>query len=355
MSFYQPSLSLHDILDALSTQAALRNQQERPNDRRSQYRGDYGRPGNGGNVQNAYFQSPYYHAERPQTAYYRPSYYAEDPYETPQYIDLGNSRNVQQRQQYPDYLPEILRAFIDPREAQAQAEDEPEESQDVDEPRENVEASFNPLLAALAGKPLSQSDVEASRKGPETEVAEPTPTSESNDAVKAAASLNVPSTDAVRSEAPSPIPEPLQVSKPQTRRGLPFSPEVNVYDTTDAYMVVMALPGANSKAFRIDYHPSSHELLIKGSLDKKFDFETKSLRVSELKTGKFERSIKLPVVPRIKDEEIKATYSNGLLQVKIPKILNDEAQHPPKRRIVIESVPDEELEFEQHPNPEMPL
>ena len=152
------------------------------------------------------------------------------------------------------------------------------------------------------------------------------------------------------SPSPAPIPEPLQISKPETRLDLPFSPEVNVYDQPDLYVVVLALPGANSKAFKIDYHPSSHELLIKGNVIDKLGIDEKYLKFTEIKYGAFERTIKFPVLPRIKDEEIRATYSNGLLQIRVPKLELKE-KPAPKKRITIEDVPDEELEFEENPNP----
>lgn len=155
----------------------------------------------------------------------------------------------------------------------------------------------------------------------------------------------------VHQQAPSPVPDPLQISKPETRLDLPFSPEVNLYDTEDTYHVVLALPGACSKAFRIDYHPSSHELLIKGNIEDKIGIDEKYLKITELKYGAFERTVKFPVLPRIKDESIKASYSNGLLHIKVPKILDGTEKPAPKKRITIEDVPDEELEFEENPNP----
>ncbi|SCU96881.1 LAFA_0G08614g1_1 [Lachancea sp. 'fantastica'] len=352
MSFYQPSLSLYDILDALANQAAVRNQRERPDVRRGTHpRSHHGHHGSGRHraamaspygqtYGQTYGQSPYYYVESPQTSYYRPSYYEEDESEAPYYWNGLNAQQEAQQQAQLDaqqppfgFLPEILRAF-----AGASGAEEPSEG-----------------TAPTAADQASAAEEEVRRaieKNSGEDNAAPT-ASQSN--AEAQDNLSVPAEeevkDTARSEAPSPVPEPLQVSKPQVRRNAPFSPQVNVYDEADAYAVVMALPGASSKSFKIDYHPSSHELLIKGSLDKKFGFDDKNVRVSELHTGKFERSVKFPVIPRIKDEEIKATYCNGLLVIKTPKILDDALQPPPRRHIVIEDVPDEELEFEKNPNP----
>lgn len=162
--------------------------------------------------------------------------------------------------------------------------------------------------------------------------------------------LEKPTRSFAHLSAPTPIPDPLQISKPETRLDLPFSPEVNVYNLDKEYIVVLALPGANSKSFKIDYHPSSHELLVKGKVIDRLGIEEQYLKITEIKYGAFERTVKFPVLPRIQDEEIKATYSNGLLQIKVPKLEITEKPKP-KKRITIEDIPDAELEFEENPNP----
>ncbi|CUS22098.1 LAQU0S04e08174g1_1 [Lachancea quebecensis] len=328
MSFTQPTVSLYDILEALSSQ------QDRSSARRRPHHNNYARPRTRGAYGSPYVQSPYYYAERPQTTYYRPRYYDEDAYDSP-YVVGGRGGYGQQ----PDVLPAILRAFMAQQPAEENEQEEAESPDQLEQDQEPVQVpqiAAQPLAQALADKVLAQAEAESA---------------EENGAEAVDEASDAEQKQAPRSGASSPIPEPLQVSKPQVRMDMPFSPEVNVYDTPEAYVVVLALPGANSKSFKIDYHPSSHELLIKGSLDKKIDVNDKYLRISELKGGKFERSVKFPVVPRIKDEEIKATYANGLLHIKTPKILDDNSQHQPRRRIVIEDVPDEELVFEENPNP----
>ena len=166
----------------------------------------------------------------------------------------------------------------------------------------------------------------------------------------AAGNLEKPSRSFAHLSAPTPIPDPLQISKPETRLDLPFSPEVNIYDLDSEYVVVLALPGANSKSFKIDYHPSSHELLVKGKVIDRLGIDEQYLKITEIKYGAFERTVKFPVLPRIKDDEIKATYTNGLLQIKVPKQEITEKPQP-KKRINIEDIPDAELEFEENPNP----
>ncbi|CCE65153.1 hypothetical protein TPHA_0K00190 [Tetrapisispora phaffii CBS 4417] len=143
----------------------------------------------------------------------------------------------------------------------------------------------------------------------------------------------------------------VQVSKPLSILNKPFSPAVNVYNNENAYDVVVSLPGSDSKSFNLDYHPSSHELIIKGSIDDRFVSDAKYLKVTEIKYGSFKRNIKFPVYPGIKDDSIKATYSNGLLHINIPKLSNEVPKKRAKKSIAIQEVPDEELQFEKNPNP----
>ncbi|SCW04143.1 LAFE_0H07030g1_1 [Lachancea fermentati] len=366
MSFYQPSLSLYDILNALSNQAALRRQQEQPHYRRQQGRrapGVFGQDFEG--YGRGYEYPTRYYSVQPEATYYHPVYYGRDGYDEP----YSTQSAIPDQS---DYLAELLRALAGNTPANYEAENDGDLDNDIEEGQElagseesapantflgeakkeneNIEPNEleNPFVEALKNK------VQEALKGEENNHEEISKNSiepgKEEQAKDTKSALDLP-----KPEIPSPIPDPLQVSKPQRRLDLPFSPEVNVYDSPELYSVVLALPGASSKSFKIDYHPSSHELLIKGNVENKIGIDSKFLRISEVKYGAFERSVKLPVLPRIKDEEIKATYCNGLLQVKIPKIKDDTTKLQPKRRIVIEDVPDEELVFEENPNPVQPM
>ena len=61
--------------------------------------------------------------------------------------------------------------------------------------------------------------------------------------------------------------------------------------------------------------------------------------------------MKFPLFPSIRDDTIKAVFSNGLLKIKVQKVFKDDEKPKPKKIILIEDVPDEELEFEENPNP----
>ncbi|KAH7589823.1 Hsp20/alpha crystallin family [Nakaseomyces glabratus] len=376
MSFYQPSLSLYDVLDALQ---APRQRQPRAYGSYGPYApyGTYGTHGTHG-TSYPYGQrhplhhvrsTPYYRFGNPY--YYSPEYYedededeGEDVQDGDEDVEMGekpsyyhdnsgkaarSAQEHEQQYQADNGLVDILNALLggyppmgntvqlgpqgqQQRQQQQQQQEEPE----VEEPQEPKQKP----AAVQQPEPQAQETPQESK-----------PHSESKPAQQPKLKKRASSSAFVHQQAPSPVPDPLQISKPETRLDLPFSPEVNLYDTEDTYHVVLALPGACSKAFRIDYHPSSHELLIKGNIEDKIGIDEKYLKITELKYGAFERTVKFPVLPRIKDESIKASYSNGLLHIKVPKILDGTEKPAPKKRITIEDVPDEELEFEENPNP----
>lgn len=144
-------------------------------------------------------------------------------------------------------------------------------------------------------------------------------------------------------------PQPkIEVSQRNTKNPkLPYSPSVNVYDTKEEYDIVLAIPGASLSDLDIDFHPSTNEIVIKGHINNITPFDEKLLKHSEIRAGSVERRIKFPTLPKIIDDKIKAKYLNGLLTIKVPKD-NDESTKKPKRKVTIEDVPDEELDFEEH-------
>ncbi|CCD22280.1 heat shock protein HSP42 NDAI_0A01220 [Naumovozyma dairenensis CBS 421] len=441
MSFYQPSLSLYDVLNALSNQSQLRN----PNEPLPRNRPESsGHPLSSSNPGSHHSHHPHHHHPRhphphphtfgaappppppsqpvhgfppnpfgfgypdrgtpgsyfyrmpPQAYYYNPEYDYDNDDEgkeeeeedqdqdmtadeekgnqEPSYYHQNNRRGVTDtREQYPEHpLSQLLSSLLgvpppsnepdfEPSESdndeqqheqqQKQQEQKEQQGEENEQAQSDVEEKVEERTSEV-GQPKEEKEVEKEKEEEEEEeeevppLKEPTATKES---FKPKLKRN--SSSFAHLQAPSPIPDPLQISKPETRLDLPFSPEVNLYNLKDHYVVVLALPGANSKDFKIDYHPSSHELLVKGNVEDKLGIDEKYLKITELKYGAFERTIKFPVLPRIKDEEIKATYNNGLLQIKVPKIVDGSEKPAPKKRIVIEDVPDEELAFEENPNP----
>lgn len=252
-----------------------------------------------------------------------------------QYVARQKQQEEQEEQEQKDKqeqeLKEIQQAAEELTEQQAKEEAEPEEAEESAEPQVFDLAEL--IKQALLGEKQPEEN-EPSEEQQETsdpiEVDQEDPSAYFHPA------------------APSPVHDPIRVSQPHLDTSLPFSPQVDVYDKPESYVVILALPGAAKTSFEVDFHPTNHELFIKGSSKNKSgsDSDSSQLTVSEIHFGSFERSIKFPIVPKVKDEEIKAKYSNGLLEVTIPKLPKQKEDVKPKKRVTVEEVEDEELKFE---------
>jgi HSP20 family protein len=94
-----------------------------------------------------------------------------------------------------------------------------------------------------------------------------------------------------------------------------FVPELNVYETEKEFEITLALPGMSKD--EIELSLENHTLTISGERTFEEDTGRKYHRV-ESRFGKFERSLPLPDI--IDEDNIKATYENGVLTVTVPKL-----------------------------------
>lgn len=94
-----------------------------------------------------------------------------------------------------------------------------------------------------------------------------------------------------------------------------FVPELNVYETDKEFEITVALPGMNKD--NIDIGFENNTITISGERKLTEEEGTKYHRI-ESRFGKFERSLALPNV--IDEENISATYDNGVLTVTVPKL-----------------------------------
>jgi HSP20 family protein len=103
--------------------------------------------------------------------------------------------------------------------------------------------------------------------------------------------------------------------KESERRSAAWAPNIDIKETDKEIIVKADLPGMDIKD--IDVSVDQDSLVIKG--ERKFEKEEKEkdyVRV-ERSYGSFYRSFSLGVP--VKEDEIKASYQNGVLDVKIPK------------------------------------
>ena len=93
-----------------------------------------------------------------------------------------------------------------------------------------------------------------------------------------------------------------------------FIPELNVFETDKEFEITLALPGMSKDDINIGFE--NNTITISGECELTEE-GTKYHRI-ESKFGKFERSLPLPNV--IDEENISATYDNGVLTITVPKL-----------------------------------
>lgn len=103
-------------------------------------------------------------------------------------------------------------------------------------------------------------------------------------------------------------------------------PPVDIYDEGDELVVEMDLPGLKKED--IEIHMDGDTLTVRGER-KRPDEERRRYARSERVFGPFERSFSINIP--IKVEEVKASYENGVLTLRLPK-----AEEARPRRIRVE-------------------
>ena len=94
-----------------------------------------------------------------------------------------------------------------------------------------------------------------------------------------------------------------------------FVPKVDIIENEKAYEISVAVPGLSKEDFKIDLNDNF--LTISG--ERKFSKEKKehNVHVVETQYGNFSRSFSLP--ENVDANKIGATYTNGILEISIPK------------------------------------
>ncbi len=108
-------------------------------------------------------------------------------------------------------------------------------------------------------------------------------------------------------------------------------PLVNIKETDENYTIELAIPGLNKDEFSIEI---DNDLLIissKTKSEKNTTSKNEKYTRKEFNYSSFNRSFNLP--DTINNQEIEATYNNGVLMVNLPK--KEEAKLLPKRSISI--------------------
>lgn len=104
-----------------------------------------------------------------------------------------------------------------------------------------------------------------------------------------------------------------------------WHPAVDILESHDAYLVRAELPGMKKDDVRLEVREGT--LTLSG--ERKFDEPAKGVeyRRSERTSGKFSRSFYLP--QKIKQDDIKASFRDGILEIHIPKVEEAKAKQIP--------------------------
>ena len=92
-------------------------------------------------------------------------------------------------------------------------------------------------------------------------------------------------------------------------------PKVDVLENENGFEIHVAAPGMSKEDFKIDLNEK--HLIITG--ERKFTNENKDQKFHSIETqyGSFSRSFTLP--ENVDAEKIAANYTNGILEISIPK------------------------------------
>jgi HSP20 family protein len=108
-------------------------------------------------------------------------------------------------------------------------------------------------------------------------------------------------------------------------KDLAFIPSVNTREADDAYYIEVDLPGVKKEDINIDVNEDV--LTISGERKVRQEHKDDTFYKVESRYGKFERSFTLP--EDADSDKIEATSKNGVLEIKIPKVVK--VENKPKK------------------------
>lgn len=106
-------------------------------------------------------------------------------------------------------------------------------------------------------------------------------------------------------------------------------PKVNIKESSDDYMVEMAAPGLKKSDFQIEIN--NKVLSISAESEQKKEQQEENYTRKEFGYAAFKRIFTLP--ESVNDDEVKATYKDGILNILLPK--KEEAKQKPIKSIKI--------------------
>ena len=94
-----------------------------------------------------------------------------------------------------------------------------------------------------------------------------------------------------------------------------WEPPVDVYETDDAIVLQVELPGVSKDAVTVELH--EHTLRLSGERTRESAGTGGQYRREEGRYGAFQRAFRMPTI--VDQAKIQATYTNGVLALRLPK------------------------------------
>jgi HSP20 family protein len=94
-----------------------------------------------------------------------------------------------------------------------------------------------------------------------------------------------------------------------------WEPVVDIYETDDALVLEVELPGVSTDAISVELH--EHTLRLSGERTREPAIKGGHYQREEGRYGAFQRAFRLPSI--VDQAQVQATYKNGVLALRLPK------------------------------------
>jgi HSP20 family protein len=94
-----------------------------------------------------------------------------------------------------------------------------------------------------------------------------------------------------------------------------WKPPVDVYETDDAIVLQVELPGVSKDAVNVELH--EHTLTFSGERTREPAVTSGQYQREEGRYGAFQRAFRMPTI--VDEAKIQATYTDGVLALRLPK------------------------------------
>ena len=94
-----------------------------------------------------------------------------------------------------------------------------------------------------------------------------------------------------------------------------WEPPVDIYETDDAIVLQVELPGVSKDAVNVELH--EHTLRLSGERTRESPGTGGQYRREEGRYGAFQRAFRMPTI--VDEAKIQATYTDGVLALRLPK------------------------------------